>query len=183
MISHEAKLLAIKTSQKLKDKGKTTIHSGYRSEDQSKEDMQKVGSLNIYKKEWRDALTTKELSSTKGSPLRKIAVQKMWDAGFRSQHGNRSGVGNAFDISYPGMPTSWKKNVGTKTKPIWKETEAAKAIRTKLITPESKIILESSPLHIHTELKKSKEKSIAKPKKKSILSKVKPRIKPTPPKK
>jgi hypothetical protein len=166
-LSHEAKLAAIEVSKKLKDKGKTIIHSGYRSESQSKEDMQRVGNLNIYKQEWRDALTTKKLKdsdphsmlslyqkygtglldSKPGSKLRKIAVQEMWDAGFRSRHGNRSGVGNAFDISYPGMPTKWKTKGG-------KETIAAKAVRTKLGTPKIKITPEGSPLHIHIQLKK-----------------------------
>jgi len=127
-LSHKAKLAAIEVSQKLKDKGKTTIHSGLRSEDQSKEDMQKVGRTGL-------------LDSKPGSKLRKIAVQAMWDAGFRSQHGNRSGVGNAFDISYPGMATKWTP-------------EAAKAVRTKLGTPKIKITPEGSPLHIHIQLKK-----------------------------
>jgi len=171
-LTHEAKLSAIEVSKKLKDKGKTIIHSGYRSESQSKEDRQRVGSLKIYKQEWTKGLTPEQLSSKPIGPesskedkkLRTSAVQAMWDAGLRSRHGNRSGVGNAFDISYPGMPTSWKKNVGTKTKPIWKETKAAHAVKHKLGTPKIEITPEGSPLHIHIQLKKSpvKKSSIKK---------------------
>jgi len=142
-LSHKAKLLAIETSKKLKDKGKTIIHSAFRSEDQSKEDRQRVGDLTVYKKKWTKGLTAKELSSKpigsesskEDKRLRTSAVQKMWDAGLRSRHGNRSGVGNAFDISVKGMTY-----------------ESAKAIKRSIETPESEVIVERRPLHIHTQL-------------------------------
>jgi len=161
-LTHEAKMLAIETSKKLKVKGKMIIHSAFRSEGQSKEAMQKVGSLKIYRKKWRDALTPKQLSSEPIGPksskedkkLRTSAVQAMWDAGFRSQHGSSTGVGSAFDISYKGM--TGKKYPGKWKTPSGQETKAARAVKAKLKTPKAKVILEHKPLHIHMESKKRK---------------------------
>jgi len=68
------------------------------------------------------------------------------------------------------MPGVWKKE-GVETK---KATDLR--ARLKKITPNANVVLEPIPkAHVHM--------AFAKPKKKSILSKVKPRIKPTPPKK
>jgi hypothetical protein len=166
-----------------------TIHSGWRSTARQRAAMLKMTSVDVYNKvsegphkgqnyrhaiEGSAALTPEQIKSRPIGPksskedkrLRTSAVDHILK---RLESKHQGSEGNAFDFSYPGMPGVWK-NKGVETK---KATDLR--ARLKKITPNANVVLEPIPkAHVHM--------AFDKPKKKSILSKVKHKRKSTPPK-
>jgi hypothetical protein len=153
-----------------------TIHSGWRSTATQKAAMLDMPSVGVYKKVSKGphkgqnyrhaiggsaALTPEQIKSAPRSGERISAVDHILKR-LKSKH--QGAEGNAFDFSYPGMPGVWKKK-GVETK----DATDLRA-RLKKITPNANVVLEKGHVHM----------AFDKPKKKSILSKVKLVRKPTP---